>query len=141
MLTLQTTIKNRLDDLAGVRALVCELERTQGLPRTVVFDINVVLDEVLSNIFKYAYADSAKHDIHVTLTADNAVIEIAIDDDGNAFNPSLQPEPDLSLPLSQRPEGGLGVHFVRKLMDEVRYKRENERNYLILKKFLFSGSA
>lgn len=134
MVTLQTTIRNRLDDLARVRDMVAELERQQDLPHAVVFDIHVVLDEVLSNILKYAYGDKAQHKIRVKLTARDAEVEIGIEDDGQPFDPLTQPTPDLTLPLAQRPEGGLGVHFVRSLMDDVRYKREHNRNYLILNK-------
>lgn len=114
--------------------MVSELERSRDLPSEVIFDINVVLDEVLSNILKYGYADDAMHEIHVRLSANDASVEIGIEDDGAAFDPLASPEPDLSLPLSQRPVGGLGLHFVRKLMDDVRYTRENDHNYLFLKK-------
>jgi len=134
MVTLHTTINSRLGDLDGVHDLVSELERARDLPTAVVFDINVVLDEVLSNILKYGYADGALHKIHIQLSATDTAVEISIEDDGTAFDPLAQPEPDLSLPLAERPIGGLGLHFVRKLMDDVRYKRKNNRNYLFLKK-------
>lgn len=134
MVTLQTTIRNQAGDFARVREMVRELERARDLPQAAVFDVNVVLDEVLSNILKYAYSDNALHHIHVTLGASDSAIEIRIEDDGRPFDPLALPEPDLTLPLAHRPEGGLGVHFMRKLMDDVQYKRENHRNYLILNK-------
>lgn len=134
MVTLHTSISNHPDDLARVRDMVSQLEHRCNLPAEVVFDVNVVLDEVLSNIFKYAYSDTARHEIGVRLSASDVLIEIAIEDDGDAFDPSGQRTPDLSQPLAERPEGGLGLHFVRNLMDEVRYKREKNRNSLILKK-------
>lgn len=136
MVTLQTTITNAPDDLAQVRDMVSRLERAQPLPAEVVFDINVVLDEVLSNILKYAYADGNRHHISVKLAASAAAIDINIVDDGVPFDPLTQPAPDLSLPLAERPIGGLGLHFVRNLVDEVRYERKNSRNHLFLKKNL-----
>ncbi|HTD89992.1 MAG TPA: ATP-binding protein [Burkholderiales bacterium] len=136
MVTLQTTINSKLGNLDGVRDLVSELEHAHSLPAAVVFDINVVLDEVLNNILKYGYADDAMHEIHLKLSATDAAVEIGIEDDGVAFDPLAIAAPDLSLPLAERPIGGLGLHFVRKLMDDVQYQRKNDRNCLFLKKKL-----
>lgn len=134
MVTLPIKIRNSLVELGRVRALVSALERDCNLPPSIVFDINVVLDELLSNIINYGYVDDAPHEIHVTLSASDAAVEISIEDDGKAFDPLAVPEPDLALPLAQRPIGGLGLHFVRQLMDDVKYKRENSHNYMFIKK-------
>jgi serine/threonine-protein kinase RsbW len=134
MATLKTTIRNQIGDLESVRDLVSRMERTCDLPPKIVFDINVVLDELLSNIIHYGYTDKAVHEIHITLSVSNAVVDIAIEDDGKAFNPLAAPEPVLTLPLAERPVGGLGVHFVRQLMDDVEYQRNNNHNYIFLKK-------
>jgi serine/threonine-protein kinase RsbW len=136
MVTLQTTVNSRVGDLKGVRDMVFELECARDLPPKMVFDIYVVLDEVLSNILKYAYSDDAAHEIHVELSATDAALEIGIEDDGDAFDPFAVPAPDLSLPLAERAIGGLGLHFVRNLVDEIKYQRENNHNYLFLKKKL-----
>ena len=134
MVTLQKTIRNKIGNLDSVRDLVSTLERSCDLPAKIVFDINVVLDELLSNIIKYGYTDDAAHEIHIKLSATDAAVEISIEDDGKAFDPLTLPAPDLSLSLAERPVGGLGIHFVRKLMDAVEYKRENNCNYIFLKK-------
>lgn len=134
MVTLQKTIRNKIGNLDSVRDLVSTLERSCDLPAKIVFDINVVLDELLSNIIKYGYSDDAAHEIHIKLAATDAAIEISIEDDGKAFDPLTLPAPDLSLSLAERPVGGLGIHFVRKLMDAVEYKRENNCNYMFLRK-------
>ena len=136
MTTLQTTIRNQLGELERVCDLVSTLERSCQLPAQLVFDLNVVLDELLSNIINYGYDDKAPHEIRVTLSASDTAVEIRIEDDGKAFNPLAAPEPDLTLPLAERAIGGLGLHFVRKLMDDVKYQRENNRNYMFLKKYL-----
>jgi serine/threonine-protein kinase RsbW len=136
MVTFQTTVDSKSGDLEGVRSMVSALERARSLPPETVFDINVVLDELISNIIKYGYSDDAAHGILVRLAATDTVVEIGIEDDGKAFDPFALPEPDLSLPLAERPVGGLGLHFVRKLMDDIEYKRENNRNYMFLKKNL-----
>jgi anti-sigma regulatory factor (Ser/Thr protein kinase) len=134
MLTLQTTIDSKAADLQRVRDMVSVLEREHNLLPALVFDIYVVLDEVLSNILKYGYADDAAHEIRVKLSATDAAVEIAIEDDGRVYDPFATLAPDPALPLAERPLGSLGLHFVRNLMDDVQYKRENNHNYLFLKK-------
>lgn len=114
--------------------MVSALGRERELSPALVFDLYVVLDEVLSNILKYGYDDDAAHPIHVKLSANDAAVEIVIEDDGRAYDPFASPAPDPGLPLAERPLGGLGLHFVRNLMDDVKYQRENNRNYLFLKK-------
>ena len=136
MVTFQTTVDSKSGDLEGVRGMVSALERSRSLTPEVVFDINVVLDELISNIIKYGYSDDGAHEICVKLSATDTAVEIGIEDDGRAFDPFASPEPDLSLPLAERPVGGLGLHFVRKLMDDIEYKRENNHNYMFLKKNL-----
>jgi serine/threonine-protein kinase RsbW len=134
MVTLQTTISSKAGDLTAVRDMVAALERERDLPPALVFDLYVVLDEVISNVLKYAYTDDAAHAIHVKLSATDTAVQIGIEDDGRAYDPLAIAAPDLSLPLAERPIGGLGLHFVRHLVDEVTYKREGDRNYLILNK-------
>jgi anti-sigma regulatory factor (Ser/Thr protein kinase) len=134
MVTLQTTISSKAGDLTAVRDMVAVLERERDLPPALVFDLYVVLDEVISNVLKYAYADDAAHEIHITLSATDKAVQIAIEDDGRAYDPLAIAAPDLTLPLAERPLGGLGLHFVRHLIDDVTYKRESDRNYLFLKR-------
>jgi anti-sigma regulatory factor (Ser/Thr protein kinase) len=138
MVTLQTTISSKTGDLKSVRDMVAALERERDLPPALVFDLYVVLDEVIRNVLKYAYTDDAAHEIHVKLSATETAVQIAIEDDGRAYDPFAIAAPDLSLPLAERPLGGLGLHFVRHLVDEVKYKREGDHNYLFLNKKIFS---
>ena len=57
-----------------------------------------------------------------------------VSDDGIAFDPLEVPPPDLESSLEDRPVGGLGVHFMLTLMDEVTYRREGDRNVLTMRK-------
>lgn len=134
MTTVEITIRNRLDDVARVRDLVATLATTHKLPTNVVFDMNVALDEVLSNIVKYGYPDDTIHEIRVALTVSHDTLVAEIDDDGRPFDLTTVPAPDPGVPLAERKIGGLGIHFVRKLMSEVTYSRVAGRNRLILKK-------
>jgi len=59
---------------------------------------------------------------------------VEVEDDGRQFNPLELPEPDLEKKLEERPIGGLGIHLVRNLMDELEYRRTHNKNILIMKK-------
>ena len=136
MRTEETTIANRRDDLARVTRIVEDLAATHHLARDVVADVNVALDEVLTNILTYGYDDDEIHEIRVRLSLDQEVIEVEVEDDGRPYDPTALAPPDLSAPLRDRPVGGLGMHFVRNLMSEVTYARAGDRNRLLLKKCL-----
>ena len=130
------TIANRMEDLAAAARLVDDVGRTHALSDDVVIDAHVVIDEVLSNLVRHAYTDSHVHDITITATVDADVLSLAVEDDGIPFDPLAAPAPATEGPLRERPEGGLGIHFVRNLMDSVAYRRIGDRNRLVLERRL-----
>ena len=136
MTTVRKTITNARADLAGVPQWVADFAAANGIPATVVADLNVALDEVLSNIAKYGYADDGVHSIGLRLTVSETAIEAEVEDDGIAFDPLSFPSPTLDVAPAERKIGGLGIHFVRTLMNEVTYSRVAERNRLVLVKYL-----
>lgn len=138
MSTVETTIANTQRDIARIPQLVAGLAVTHRLSSNVVSDLNVALDEVLSNIIKYGYTDDRVHTIRVRLTVSRDLIEAEIEDDGVPFNPLTSPEPDVRAPLNQRRIGGLGIHFAKNLMTEISYNRVGDRNRLVLRKNLMA---
>jgi len=128
------TIVNQGGQLARVAGLLDRLGAEHHLAPEVLADMQVALDEVLTNITDYAYTDQAEHEIHIRLQVLDNVLEAVIEDDGAPFNPLAIPAPDVSTPLRERRVGGVGIHFVRSLMDEVAYDRAGERNRLVLRK-------
>jgi anti-sigma regulatory factor (Ser/Thr protein kinase) len=94
------------------------------------------LEEHLTNVMSYGFDDAHTHEILVRLEIVNGEFQIEVEDDGKAFNPLEYPEPNLSLPLSERPLGGLGIHLIRSFMDELGYRREGERNVFQMRKRL-----
>ena len=97
-------------------------------------DLNLALEEAVSNVMLYAYDDHAPHTILVRLAVDDTAVRVTIEDDGLAFNPLDAPAPDLDAPIEQRQIGGLGIFFVQELMDEVTYARRDGKNVLQLLK-------
>lgn len=104
------------------------------------WQIELALDELLSNIVKYAYADRPAGDIEVTYAVADGECRVSIVDDGIPYDPSLAPRPDTESPLEIRQPGGLGVHLVRKLMDRIEYSRADGRNRVLLARRL-SGAG
>ena len=105
--------------------------------RPAPFDL--ALDEVLANVITHGFEDSAEHEIIVRLDLESDSVRVAVEDEGVAFNPLNSPEPDLTLPLELRPIGGLGIHLVRNIMDELDYQRREGRNCLFMKKHVRPG--
>lgn len=130
----EITIVNRRAEFARVTSLVDQLGVEHRLPREVIADVCIALDEILTNITDYAYIDDAEHEIHIRFEVLDNVLEAVIEDGGAPFNPLAIPAPDVSAPLHERRVGGVGIHFVRNLMDEVVYDRVGDRNRLVLRK-------
>ena len=122
----------RRHELQSVAAKVEAFCAANAIPAAISNRMNLALDEVLSNIVKYAYDTSENEIIDVELTYSNNGFMATVQDAGKPFNPLLFPRPDTSGPLKDRRPGGLGILFVRSLMDSVAYERRSDRNRLTL---------
>ena len=122
----QFRLANRLSEITRVHNEVEELP----LPPRTMFNTNLVLDELLTNIIRYGLPVDEENHIHVRLELHQEHLDILIEDDGIEFNPLQAPEPDLDMPLEQRPIGGLGIFIVRKLASHMHYEREGTTNRL-----------
>ena len=109
------------------------LER-HSVPGDILDGMDIALDEILTNSINYGFPDSRHQEILVTLAIDPGRFSIEVRDEGIAFDPLGVPEPDLSLDLDERQLGGLGMHFVRTLVDTVEYTRSSGWNILTLTK-------
>jgi anti-sigma regulatory factor (Ser/Thr protein kinase) len=125
------------NDLEEITRLSTEFEtfaEEQDIAMKAIFEINISLDEILTNIISYGYKDGGKHEIFLRFCYTAPEITITIQDDGTPFNPLNVPPPDLTTSLEDKPIGGLGMHLVRKMMDDVSYMYHDEKNCLHLKK-------
>ena len=132
----QTRIVNRLEEIRRVAAMVERFGQEHRVPAQVVNDVNVALDEVLSNIVSYAYDSGARSEILVRLAYRPSEMHVDVEDAGRPFDPLQAPPPDLGASLQARPVGGLGIHVIKSLMDEVVYARVDGKNRLHLRKKL-----
>lgn len=134
--SLSVTLVNEQSEVERLSRLVEAFGETEGLPPESIFNVNLALDEVITNIIRYAHGDGRQHPIVVRLALEPGVLTAQVEDDGRAFNPLEAPVPDLNASIEERPIGGLGIHLVRTMMNSVEYRRENGRNVLIMKKML-----
>ena len=106
-----------------------------GLPESMNMPINLALEEAVSNVMLYAYPNQSGQ---VLVEADKVGREItfSISDSGIPFDPTQQDEPDITKSVEERPIGGLGIFLVRQIMDDIHYKRKNNKNILTLIKKL-----
>ncbi|NGZ10783.1 MAG: STAS domain-containing protein [Nitrospira sp. LK70] len=117
---------------------VAQWERAKPLIPT----LNMALDDLLNNIVQYAFPhDPTEHTIGVEGEVRDECVTLTMTDDGIPFNPLTVAAPDLSLLLHEREIGGLGIHLVRSMFDEVTYHRNVGRNVLTVKKKLVSDPS
>lgn len=128
------SIPNRLDALQTVSSTLEELGEQWQLPMTFVLNINLVLEEIITNIIFYGFPQGGDHQIDIAMLYDREVFFLEVKDDGIAFNPLLKESPDLDANIEDRAIGGLGIHFVKSIMDKVTYERKANLNILRMEK-------
>lgn len=93
--------------------------------------MDICVEEVFANILHYAYPKTTgMFEVELNKTDENIIIEFK--DEGTEFNPLNKQDPDLHLPPEKRALGGLGIFLTKKMTDDISYKRENNKNVLIL---------
>ena len=103
-----------------------------GIPDELSMPINLALEEIVSNVMLYAYPHSSGR----VLVEYTAPLIFTITDSGIPFDPTKQKEADITLSAEEREIGGLGIHLVRQIMDEVIYERVEDKNVLTLIKHI-----
>jgi len=127
----ETRIRNQIAEVESVAETVSQFCATHNLSNQLLVALGVSLDEALSNIIRYAYGDSRDHSILVRLDYEPGSVAAIVEDDGRAFNPLSAPPLDLAAPDRDR---GFGIHFIKTLMDDVRYVRTDGINRLEMRK-------
>lgn len=121
-----------LENLPELTGTVSRCAKGLGLSDNKVTEIEIVLEEVLINIIKYAYRDQLG-DVKISCKIDDeSRFVIEIEDTGPPFDVLSVSRPNLSDKLSERKVGGLGIHLIRNLMNDVQYYRKFDKNILQL---------
>ena len=120
----------RLEHLPRFQEFIVQQAIRLGLPREQLAEVELLTDEILSNIIKYGYADQGG-EIEVTRGATpEGRLYIRFSDHGTPFNPLAAADPDVTLPLTERDPGGLGIFLVKQLADRVAYEYRDNHNLL-----------
>jgi anti-sigma regulatory factor (Ser/Thr protein kinase) len=127
-------LKNDLVELERLGESVARFGSRCAWPIGVAQELELALDEVVTNIISYAYEDAGKHEICVRLVADAEIVTVEVEDDGRPFDPTTAPAAVTGGSIEERPIGGLGWHLVRSVTDGLAYRRAEGRNILTLTK-------
>ncbi len=130
------TLAAKIDSIAEATAFMdAELEMVD-CPMKAQVQLDIVLDELFSNIARYAYkGGDGEASVSFGFDPETRTVSIVLKDRGIAYNPLEKEEPDVTLPLDKRPIGGLGIFLVKKNVDKMTYARRNGQNILtVLKK-------
>lgn len=125
------TVPGRYDQIKTIVQFVAHGANQAGLDEDAVFHVELCCDEACTNIIEHAYGGESDGNIVVSYEVSADAFRIIIGDSGTVFNPASVPAPSLypSTPSDTSPDnfidqlkiGGLGIHFMRKLMDEVHF--------------------
>lgn len=121
-------LRNDLGELARAGELAGSLLERAGIAESEAYATQLALEEILSNVIRHGYEVAGLHEISVCLRAGSGQVELEVEDDGRPFDPLSAPEVDLGVPLEERRVGGLGIHLVRRMAKEIRYRRSGDKN-------------
>jgi serine/threonine-protein kinase RsbW len=108
-------------NLAEIRCFVEEMASALGLDPVMIPNVILAVDEAVSNIIAHGY-QCQEGVVEIAVSQERDALVIRIRDEAAPFDPTIVPPPDLTLPLEQRIPGGLGIHLIRQIMDEMTYR-------------------
>ncbi len=129
-------LESEISELKTLRQHLVNYGKANGLSEACIFDINISLDEIFTNIISYAFRDRSEHLITFAIKLVDNELTIDVEEDGVPFNPLEVKEPMIPEDIINCKVGGLGIHLVKKFMDEIYYKRKPGKNKLTLRKYI-----
>jgi len=125
----------KLENLEPMLAFVEQGAKKLGFDANKLNRMHLASEEALVNVINYAYPNKYGNiEITYEVKEDKRFV-VEIVDWGIPFDPLSLPKPDVEAPIEKRKVGGLGVYLIRTIMDEVSYRREQDRNILTLTKY------
>ncbi|MGB7211440.1 MAG: anti-sigma factor antagonist [Gemmatimonadales bacterium] len=126
-------------EVARASAAFAEFADGHALPAPVRRSIHVALDEFLHNTIVHGFAGRTEGEMTVEVALGGDRVTVTLTDNGTPFDPLAAAAPNTGLSVAERQIGGLGIHLVRRMMDEVSYHRRDERNVVVLVRLLAEG--
>ncbi len=134
---LEQSFENQILEIDKLHSFIDRIQQTFSLSDKITSQLRLAMEEAVSNIINYAFPESGSHffTLKVEHKTDKSLF-FTLKDRGKPFDMTSKSTPDLSLPMEERPIGGLGIVLIKKIMDKIEYKRENNYNILYLTKEL-----
>ena len=129
-------IKNQIGELQQVNQFIEEIGEELGLSMELQMNLNLVMEEMVSNVIFYAYPQGTEADIELMAKSDGKKLTFVISDQGREFDPTTKGDTDLSVNPAERDLGGMGIFIVKNIMNEVSYQRLDGKNLLTMTKGL-----
>jgi anti-sigma regulatory factor (Ser/Thr protein kinase) len=135
-MALNITFKNDITEISRLAGFIDEVAEKFSLPMDMVFSLNLVLEEAVTNVIMYAYPKEEHEFIYLSADIQDGSLVFVLTDSGKEFDPTLMPDADITLSAEDRQIGGLGIFLIRQIMNEVKYERIDNKNVLTLEKKL-----
>ena len=133
----EMTVEATLENIPSVTAFVDERLEALDCPMKAQMQIDVAIDELFSNIARYAYDPvTGPATVRVDVDQEPLAVRITFIDHGKPYDPLAKADPDVTLSAEARQIGGLGIFMVKKTMDDVRYEYKDGQNILTVEKRL-----
>ena len=127
------TYRSDIQEIPRIRKNLSELAALWAIPASELNQIGVILEELFSNIIRFAYEDNLEHQVEIRLLREHNEIFIEIIDDGTPFNPLENRPVRFSDPAASH-AGGMGITLIRTFSDSLTYERKSDRNHLVIRK-------
>ena len=122
-------VSSKLSEFEFINETIEAIQHDWNIPEDKMFNINLALEEIVSNIINHGYKYDEDYEITIRFSRDQNAIRLQVKDYAPPFNPLEMPEPDdLNKPAEERQIGGLGIHLAKKFTDNIAYRRHNEKN-------------
>ncbi|MCR4603269.1 MAG: ATP-binding protein [Prevotella sp.] len=127
-------IKNQVGELERVASFVEEIGEELGLGMELQMNLNLVMEEMVSNVIFYAYPEGTDATIELLAESDGKELTFVLSDQGREFDPTLKDDVDIDANPAERELGGMGIFIVKNIMNKVTYQRLEGKNLLTMKK-------
>ena len=127
-------IKNKVSELEKVAQFVEEIGEELGLSMELQMNLNLVMEEMVTNVIFYAYPQDEEADIELLAKSDGKELTFVLSDQGKEFDPTAKEDNDLSVNPAERELGGMGIFIVKNIMNKVTYQRLEGKNLLTMTK-------
>lgn len=127
-------LKNQVGELERVAQFIEEISEELGLSMELQMNLNLVMEEMVSNVIFYAYPEGTDAEIELMVEDDGKELTFVLSDQGREFDPTLKEDADIDVNPIDREIGGMGILIVKNIMNKVTYQRLDGKNLLTMKK-------